>query len=146
MAGKPKDISEELIASLREAAAIMRGDAKPARVHLPPGLRCARDPDADGSDATHFRGTLRTGARGGAGLGAGPPPARSGRARAADGDRTQSGRGGGGGCRRAGGVGSELPNTVALGSLPTKRGTPRHPKKMEIDNQRTNIYCLTVIY
>ena len=37
MTTEPTDISEELIASMQEAAAIMRGEMEPARVHLPPG-------------------------------------------------------------------------------------------------------------
>lgn len=32
------DITDELIASMREAAAIVRGEAEPARVHLPPDV------------------------------------------------------------------------------------------------------------
>ena len=31
------EFGRELIASMQEAAAIMRGEAEPARVHLPPG-------------------------------------------------------------------------------------------------------------
>jgi putative transcriptional regulator len=46
MGSKPTDITEELIASMQEAAAIMRGEAEPARVHLPPDVpdvRAIRD-------------------------------------------------------------------------------------------------------
>ncbi|MGH7102639.1 MAG: helix-turn-helix domain-containing protein [Acetobacteraceae bacterium] len=37
MGTKPTDVTGELMASMREAAAIVRGEAEPARVHLPPG-------------------------------------------------------------------------------------------------------------
>ena len=37
MGSNPTDITEELIASMQEAAAIARGESEPARVHLPPG-------------------------------------------------------------------------------------------------------------
>jgi putative transcriptional regulator len=46
MRAKSTDITDELIASMQEAAAILRGDAEPARVHLPPGsidVRALRD-------------------------------------------------------------------------------------------------------
>lgn len=38
MGTKPTDITDELIASVREAAAIVRGEAESARVHLPPDV------------------------------------------------------------------------------------------------------------
>ena len=37
MGTKPTDITDELIASMQEAAAIVHGEVEPARVHLPPG-------------------------------------------------------------------------------------------------------------
>ncbi|MBV8702609.1 MAG: helix-turn-helix domain-containing protein [Acetobacteraceae bacterium] len=37
MGSNPTDITEELIASMQEAAAIVRGESEPARVYLPPG-------------------------------------------------------------------------------------------------------------
>jgi putative transcriptional regulator len=46
MRTKPTDISDELIASVQEAAAILHGEAEPARTHLPPGsidVRALRD-------------------------------------------------------------------------------------------------------
>ncbi len=42
----PTDITDELIASMQEAAAILRGEAEPARVHLTPDsidVRALRD-------------------------------------------------------------------------------------------------------
>lgn len=44
--GEDTEFGRELIASMREAAAIVRGEAEPARVHLPPGsidVRAIRD-------------------------------------------------------------------------------------------------------
>jgi len=38
MRTKPTDITDELIASMREAGAIVRGQAEAARVHLPPDV------------------------------------------------------------------------------------------------------------
>lgn len=38
MGTKPSDITDELIASMQEAAAIVRGETEPARVHLPPDV------------------------------------------------------------------------------------------------------------
>ncbi len=46
MGSQPTDITDELIASMQEAAAIIRGEAEPARVHLPPDVpdvRAIRD-------------------------------------------------------------------------------------------------------
>ena len=46
MGTKPTDITDELVASMQEAASIMRGDIEPARVHLPAGsidVRAIRD-------------------------------------------------------------------------------------------------------
>jgi len=46
MGTKPTDITDELIASMQEAASILRGEVEPARVHLPPGsidVRAIRD-------------------------------------------------------------------------------------------------------
>jgi putative transcriptional regulator len=46
MGTKPTDITDELIASAQEAAAILHGEAEPARVHLPPDaidVRALRD-------------------------------------------------------------------------------------------------------
>lgn len=37
MGSRPTDITDELIASMQEAAAILRGETEAARVHLPPG-------------------------------------------------------------------------------------------------------------
>jgi len=37
MGSKPPDVTREFIASLQEAAAILRGELEPGRVHLPPG-------------------------------------------------------------------------------------------------------------
>jgi putative transcriptional regulator len=37
MATEPTDITDELLASMEEAAAILHGEKEPARVHLPPG-------------------------------------------------------------------------------------------------------------
>jgi putative transcriptional regulator len=37
MATKRKNVADELVASLEEAAAILRGEQDAARVHLPPG-------------------------------------------------------------------------------------------------------------
>lgn len=36
--GEDTEFGRELIASMQEAVAIVRGDAEPARVHLPPGV------------------------------------------------------------------------------------------------------------
>jgi len=38
MATEPTDITDELIASMQEAAAIVRGQAEPPRIHLPPDV------------------------------------------------------------------------------------------------------------
>jgi putative transcriptional regulator len=38
MATEPTDITDELIASMQEATAIVRGQAEPARIHLPPDV------------------------------------------------------------------------------------------------------------
>ena len=38
MGTKPTDLTKELIPSMQEAAAIVRGEAEPTRVHLPPDV------------------------------------------------------------------------------------------------------------
>ncbi len=38
MPTRPTDITEKLIASLHEAASIVRAEAEPARIHLPPDV------------------------------------------------------------------------------------------------------------
>lgn len=38
MGTEPADITDELIASMREGTAILRGETDAARVHLPPGM------------------------------------------------------------------------------------------------------------